>query len=544
MSQDSDSDPELDLAVLHTFVNHILSLISTSNMSSSSPTSPIPSPNSPLSPQTAYVQQAAREMQIPQAPEPARPTTKASELHHCGQFTLYFPRCGHATSHPFHLNVWSGLVCNKNCVYERIFDYWFYADEGSLCSHCGLGARCGLGTLQTMPEEADGEGHRREAFFEHLISSGKLGGTGREEYESYHLRAVAQYNMLIEGITRPKVTVLSPAQARTERGKRLLDRWDIRRMRARRRTEEWVNKIRAEQYVSTKRHVEVGKRPYIVAPTGNPYMDLYTEIPLPALPVPIDNCAWCQFSLCCSDAIKESGPPNALPCGHTFHYNCIVDLFEKRTRAEEKDRCKCPLCNVWFRDVREIPDFYGRYRTKEHIFDSSCGSSVLSRSEEGDLRGHREPPWLEEPSVRDSEDAREEEVEDSTETRKSSSVADQVELNAVISRQELSSTVEQFEQAQQETRVTAEAPRNSPVSDRTAPRRDSGYESGAALVPETQDSLRVDYNVADRIDSFEDDQLSYVITLRLPSRGPRRTARQRRQPRRWADEAINYLAKK
>lgn len=133
-------------------------------------------------------------------------------------------------------------------------------------------------------------------------------------------------------------------------------------------------------------HVDVGMRPYIVTPTGNPYMDLYTEVSLHELQlsVPVGNCAWYQFSLIPADAMMESGRPNTLPCGHIFHYKCIVELFEKRIRAGEKEGHKCPLYSVWFRDVREIPGFYGRYRGKKHEFDSICENSELSASEVGE----------------------------------------------------------------------------------------------------------------------------------------------------------------
>lgn len=511
MSQEEpDSESELDFEVLSTFVTRIIDLILARNMPSSSPASPIRSPISPISPQQSRrpsmpqnpeISQGSHAANPVQPPSP-RPNTSASTLHHCGQFTFYFPLCSHATSHRFHLNTWSGLLCSRNCVYERTFDYWFYADEGSLCSYCGLGPATGrlgpasgIGTLQNIPSEESGM--VREHFFENLIQSGKFGGAsgpeGKAEYESCHRRAVAQYNMLIDRIPpfSPTINVPTFAQARTARRKRLLDRWDIRKFRARRRTEEWVNNIRAEQYDLTKAHVEVGSRPYIVTPTGNPYMDLYTGVPLPALPVPIDNCAWCQFSLASQDAIADSGSPNSLPCGHTFHYNCIVELFEKRTRAKEKEVCKCPLCNTWFRDVREIPDFYGRYRSKEHGFDSNYESSVLSESDCGDLRGDREPPWLEEMPVRKS---------GAVHVVEPRSIVLDSEVELISLEDEIQSSespilVVERAQRDQDTLDAARRPvvaEDADVSDRVQipSRRDSGYESGSVQSREGQDSLQ------------------------------------------------------
>lgn len=555
MSQEElENDLELDFEVLSIFVTRIIDLILARNMPSSSPASPIRSPILPRSPQNS------RRPSIPQNPEisqvlqvanPAqppspRPNISTSTLHHCGQFTFYFPRCSHATCHWFHLNTWSGLLCSRNCVYERTFDYWFYADEGSLCSYCGLGPASGrlgpasgIGTLQNIPSEESGMA--REQFFESLIQSGKLGGAsgseGKAEYESCHRRAVAQYNMLIDSIphSSPSTNVPTFAQARTARRKRLLDRWDIRRFRARRRTDEWVNNIRAEQYDFTKTHVDVGSRPYIVTPTGNPYMDLYTEVPLPALPVPIDNCAWCQFSLDSQDAIADSGPPNSLPCGHTFHYNCIVELFEKRTRAKEKEVCKCPLCNTWFRDVREIPDFYGRYRSKEHVFDSSCESSVLSESYCGDLRGDREPPWLEEILVRES------------------GAIHVVEPRAMVLDSEVASiSLEDEIQGSESPLLTVDPAQrdedmldaarqpvvvdSANVSDRVLSGRDSGYESGSEHIRERQGSLQENMSAANGAAVSQNEQLSCMVTLRLPSPGIRRSPRQRRQPRIFVEE--------
>ncbi|KUJ13565.1 uncharacterized protein LY89DRAFT_754410 [Mollisia scopiformis] len=531
MSDEPNSDPEEDTGVLFSFVNRILDRVTTaaSNMVSSSPTSPI---ESPISPQVSPVVPGSFPLiQTPQTPQPrpflTPPPTpiivkkSASSLHHCGQFTFYFPRCSHATSHLLHLNTWSGTACNRNCVYDRGNDYWFYADQGSHCSYCGLGAQSGIGIKQTIPE--DSKGRDRERFFEGLVRSGKIcvGSAeegAKEEYDAHYVRAVHQYNILIDALPtlNSKAPILSLAQLRTKRRERTLDRWDVRRFRAKRRTEEWVRNIRAEQYAKTKAHVEVGSRPFIVTPTGNPHMDLYTEVSIKGLPVPIDNCAWCQFSLSSSEAIAESGPPSSLPCGHTFHYNCIVELFEKRTKAGEKEKHKCPLCSVWFRDVREIPDFYGRYRNSEHVFDSCCDSSVLSKSDAGDIRGHTGPPWMEELSVKDKE-----ETEEGVDAISETATLDHVEIleGASNHTEEISTVIDQTVEDQAGTE-----------------RSDSGYDSPSAQLLEEQESLHTGCNEPERSDSFEEDHQSYIVTLRLPPGVIRRTSRLRRQPRRFADE--------
>ncbi|CZR67930.1 uncharacterized protein PAC_17829 [Phialocephala subalpina] len=346
--------------------------------------------------------------------------------------------------------------------------------------------------------------------------------------------------MLIDRIPSSSSTTNVPtsAQARTARRNRLLDRWDVRKFRARRRTEEWVNNIRAEQYDLTKAHVDVGSRPYIVTPTGNPYMDLYTEVPLPSLPVPIDNCAWCQFSLASQDAILESGPPNSLPCGHTFHYNCIVELFEKRTRAKEKEVRKCPLCNTWFRDVREIPDFYGRYRSKEHIFDSSCASSVMSESNCGDLRGDREPPWFEEMPAMESVAISVGGPRDIVLCSEASSMALEEDLGSpILVVDPAQRDQDMLDAARQSVAVEAAI-----VSRRTPSRRDSGYESSSTQQQEAQVPQRLIRNAeVNGNATSQNQQLSYMVTLRLPSRGARRSSRQRRRPRRFVDETAKEI---
>jgi hypothetical protein len=136
---------------------------------------------------------------------------------------------------------------------------------------------------------------------------------------------------------------------------------------------------------------DVGRQPFIIGGIGNPYMDIYSEVPVASLPQPIDNCAWCQYPL---SEIQECGSPYCLPCGHMLHLNCITELFNKRVEANEKELCKCPLCNAWFRDLREIPDFYDRYRGREHEFDSDASSSILSDSDAGNEKGDPTPPWI------------------------------------------------------------------------------------------------------------------------------------------------------
>lgn len=537
MSHNSFSDGEHDTEIIFQFVSRALEIIRNDGImvQNSTPRSP------PESPATIEVdpnvtRQSSRFVQSPQHPQYINPPIPAqviekssSSLHHCGQFTFYFPRCSHATSHLFHLNTWSGTVCNKNCVYDQGNDYWFYADEGSHCSYCGLGQIYGIGAKQTIPDETDDKNSKaREVFFERLITNGKLCAgpvdeEARQEYNEYYLRAVLQYNKLIDAIPTPccKPTILTPAQERTKRRGRLLDRWDIRRLRARKRTEEWVKNIRIEQYDKTKAHVEVGSRPYIVTPTGNPHMDLYTTVQIKALPLPIDNCAWCQFGLASQEAITESGGPSSLPCGHTFHYNCIVELFEKRTKAGEKERHKCPLCNVWFKDVREIPDFYGRYREKEHAFDSDAQSSVLSGSEMGDLKGHLGPPWLEEWLTESSETV---DGEDEGDTDSIDIVHPGIQDEAKDADTENCSVETQYSEPipQQLEPATVSISQQTDVSDLLV-------NEAIAITPPP--SLHVGHELSD------DEGLSYIVTLQLPSPGfQRRTSRRRRRPRRWVEE--------
>jgi hypothetical protein len=544
MSDETNSDREDDLDVIFSFVSRALEIVANDNMvSESSPTSPMVSPSTIDGDPSTTIQSPSFPHFPPHPPFFPPPTAprvverSSSSLHRCGQFTFYFPRCSHATSHLFHLNTWSSTVCNRNCIYDQGNDYWFYADEGSHCSHCGLGKLFGIGVKQTIPDEGEGASSKeRERFFEGLVRSGKLCAgpadeEARQEYNEYYLRAVEQYNKLIDGVpsSGARPTALTPAQQRTKRRERMLDRWDIRRLRARRRIEEWVRNIRTEQYDKTKSHADIDSRPYIVTPTGNPHMDLYTEVPLKSLPVPVDNCAWCQFSLSSSDAISESGVPSSLPCGHTFHYNCIVELFEKRTRAGEKERHKCPLCCVWFKDVREIPDFYGRYRDKEHIFESGCDSSVLSGSEVGDLRGHLGPPWLEEWLTEESENVCDEDEMVSLDSIHT------VTLNQTMDNSiQLTEIIPEAEQTEQQTTV----PALGVASEQLHPRSNRGNEEISSQPPLTQDSLHVGHgHESMQISDVFQQGLSYIVTLQLPSGVQRRTSRRRRRPRRWADES-------
>jgi hypothetical protein len=164
---------------------------------------------------------------------------------------------------------------------------------------------------------------------------------------------------------------MGQGKLRTQRRLRHRNRCEIRRLRANRRTERWVHNVREEQSRAVKQNTDIGKQPFIMGDIGNPYMDIYSEVPIASLPEPIDNCAWCQYPL--SD-IKECGKPYCLPCGHMFHLNCVTELFKRRAEAEEKEVCKCPLCTVWFRDLRFIPEFYDRYSTREREFDSEASS--------------------------------------------------------------------------------------------------------------------------------------------------------------------------
>jgi len=162
-------------------------------------------------------------------------------------------------------------------------------------------------------------------------------------------------------------------------------------LRAKRRTERWVQNVRDEQYQAVKDNLEVGKHPFIVGEVGNPYMDLFSKVLLNNLPQPIGNCAMCQYAL--SD-IAECGSPYSLPCGHMYHLLCMDELFDRRADAEEKEVYKCPLCNAWYQDLRQVPDFYDSVWSHKQDFDSNASSSVLSESDDGEEKGDPPPPWI------------------------------------------------------------------------------------------------------------------------------------------------------
>jgi len=115
---------------------------------------------------------------------------------------------------------------------------------------------------------------------------------------------------------------------------RFKNRREVRRLRAKRRTERWVQNIRDEQYRVVKVSVAVGKQPFIIGGVGNPYMDLFSKVFVISLAHPIDNCVMCQCPL---DNIEECGGPYSLPCGHMFHLNCMEELFTKRAESDDKE---------------------------------------------------------------------------------------------------------------------------------------------------------------------------------------------------------------
>jgi hypothetical protein len=137
--------------------------------------------------------------------------------------------------------------------------------------------------------------------------------------------------------------------------------------------------------------MEVGNQPFIIGHVENPYMDLFSEVAVTTLPQPIDNCVMCQYPL--SD-VGECGNPYSLPCGHMFHLHCMEELFNRRAKSEEKEIYKCPLCNVWFGDLREVPNFYDQCCNHELEFDSDAPSSELLDSDAGEDIGDPPPPWI------------------------------------------------------------------------------------------------------------------------------------------------------
>lgn len=315
----------------------------------------------------------------------------------CGQFTFYFSKCGHATSHKYHRAQTIEPDCNSNCIYDRTIDYWFWAGTEKRCSFCGLGQEHGFGTPHPIPESAE----QRLILFS-KVKEGMSLGEPDEVYNARFGEAAAWYNRkALEEIAFADARAqeppkLSKGKLRTQRRLRHQNRCEVRRLKAKRRTEKWVHSVREEQYRAVKANIDVGKQPFIMGDINNPYMDIYSEVPVASLPEPIDNCAWCQYPL---NDIKECGKPYCLPCGHMFHLNCVTELFKRRAEAEEKEVCKCPLCTVWFRDLRFVPDFYDRYSAREYEFDSEASSSVLSESDVGDEKGDPPPPWIFQPEL-------------------------------------------------------------------------------------------------------------------------------------------------
>jgi len=90
----------------------------------------------------------------------------------------------------------------------------------------------------------------------------------------------------------------------------------------------------------------------------------------------------------------------AFPC--TRDVSCDYSL---RTEADEKEVCRCPLCNTWFRDIRLMPEFESRYQEFDHAFDSQASSSILLTSEDGNDVGDERPPWIFHPLLSDSSSA-------------------------------------------------------------------------------------------------------------------------------------------
>jgi hypothetical protein len=314
-----------------------------------------------------------------------------SDIDRCGQFTFYFSKCGHATSHNYHRAVDSGTDCNSNCIYDRKIDYWFWAGKDKRCSFCGLGQEHGFGTQHPIPED---EGLRMTLF--ERVKEGMILSEPDDVYNAKFDKAAEWYNRkAMEAIAladeRAKAQNPSPGKLRTQRRLRQENRREIRRLRAKRRTERWVQNVRDEQYAAVKGNMEVGKQPFIIGDIGNPYMDLFSEASVTSLPHPIDNCALCQYPL---DDVRECGNPHSLPCGHMFHLHCLEELFDRRAVGEEKEVHKCPLCKVWFRNLREVPDFCGRFRSHKQDFDSNASSSELSESDAGAPTGDTPPPWI------------------------------------------------------------------------------------------------------------------------------------------------------
>jgi len=110
------------------------------------------------------------------------------------QFTFYFSKCGHATSHNYHRTPKSGENCNSNCIYDKNIDYWFWAGKDKRCSFCGLGQEHGFGTQHPIPEN---EGPRL-LLFEKVKE-----GTTLEDRMRFTMRGLTrQPHGTIEGLWR------------------------------------------------------------------------------------------------------------------------------------------------------------------------------------------------------------------------------------------------------------------------------------------------------------------------------------------------------
>lgn len=157
------------------------------------------------------------------------------------------------------------------------------------------------------------------------------------------------------------------------------------------------------------------------------------------------------------------------------------------------------------------------------------------------LKGHSGQPWLEKFPALENETV---EDEDGAETVSSSDTMTMIHIEDVgedscHDDEESRMTLEIDEEAHQDGEV-AQPTRNEVTPERPSPRRsDEGDESGPTQPHEHQALLHVNCcDETDRTDMFEEDRVSYIITLPLP-RPLRRTLRRRRQPRRrgWAEES-------
>lgn len=60
---------------------------------------------------------------------------------------------------------------------------------------------------------------------------------------------------------------------------------------------------------------------------------------------------------------------------------CLNQFFAKRIESKRSDIYKCVLCNMIFRDIRLVPDFYARYIEKERGFEAGAERSEVSESD-------------------------------------------------------------------------------------------------------------------------------------------------------------------